>query len=175
MRFFVTLAMAVFFFGAVGTASASISDDNDGDGYCTAKQEQVDTGIPCDGVYGGEDCDDEDPSTYPDAPEIDDGKDNDCDGVPDEDFDNDGDGYAELEGDCDDWDPDQYPNALEICNGIDEDCDNETDESCRYLPTDADGAGCNSTGSATPGSAAGLALLLSLLGVRMRRLHVRLS
>lgn len=39
-------------------------------------------------------------------------------------FDNDGDGYSEVQGDCVDSDATIYPSAIEICgDGIDQDCD----------------------------------------------------
>ncbi len=52
-----------------------------------------------------------------------DGIDNDCDGLIDEGFDQDNDGFTSCGGDCDDNDPAIYPGALEICNNIDDDCD----------------------------------------------------
>ena len=50
---------------------------------------------PVDFVAGGGDCDDTDSTTYPGAPELADGVDNDCDGVVDEDIDTDGDGLTD--------------------------------------------------------------------------------
>lgn len=70
------------------------------------------------------DCNDNDASIYPGAPEIFDGKDNDCSGIVDEGFDFDHDGYATVTGDCNDHDPSIFPGAPEICgDGIDQDCD----------------------------------------------------
>jgi hypothetical protein len=54
--------------------------------------------------------------------------DNDCDGLTDEDFDADGDGWTTCGGDCDDSDPNTYPGAEELCDGKDNDCDGEIDE-----------------------------------------------
>jgi hypothetical protein len=89
----------------------------------------------------------------PDADELCDGIDNDCDRAIDEPgavdgtpyyTDQDGDGYGdptvattgcwELSGyltdgtDCDDGDEDVHPNAREYCNGYDDDCDGDVDE-----------------------------------------------
>jgi len=111
------------------------------------------------------DCDDDDPNTYPDAEELCDDKDNDCDGEVDDELpeyegylDADGDGYGEgnapvtictLEGyveqggDCDDDDPEINPAEEDICDGIDNNCDGAVDDGLTFqdLFIDADGDG----------------------------------
>lgn len=84
--------------------------------------------------WGGADCDDADASLSPGAPERCDGRDNDCDGLVDEDFDVDGDGFTDAawcnDGlDCDDIDPLVNPDAAEVCDEIDNDCDGYFDVS----------------------------------------------
>ncbi len=87
----------------------------------------------CDG-----DCDDDDATSYPDAPEEADGADNDCDAITDEGtvlYDDDGDGTSEVDGDCDDDDASVYEGAPETAHdGIDQDCDGGD-----LIDADADG------------------------------------
>ena len=108
------------------TDAALNLEDADGDGHTS-----------CDG-----DCDDTSADTYPDAEEICDSLDNDCDGEIDEDFeDADGDGFTECAGDCDDDEAEVNPDAEEVCDGIDNDCDGEIDEG-----VDEDGDGFTECG-----------------------------
>jgi hypothetical protein len=114
-----------------------------------------------DGATCDVDCDDSDGSTYPGAPEICDGIDNDCDGnLPNDEEDSDGDGVPDCNDvcpgfddtidfdedlwpsgcDCNDFNASQYPGAAEIsCNGIDEDCDG----SDTVTDVDGDGLTCD--------------------------------
>lgn len=120
---------------------ATACTDVDGDHFCAEL---------------GFDCDDTDPAVYPNAPEVCDGKDNNCNGIIDGGCsactDGDGDGYA-LEGDlcgetdCNDGDEAIHPAAEEICDDqADNNCDGRTDTAdpaCEIIPpcTDDDGDG----------------------------------
>jgi hypothetical protein len=57
-----------------------------------------------------------------------DGVDEDCDGMIDENYDEDGDGVASCDGDCDDADPANTPGAPERCDGRDNNCNGQEDE-----------------------------------------------
>ncbi len=95
--------------------------DVDGDDFTVCGQ---------DGEAGtaDDDCDDGDEDVNPNATEVCDGEDNNCDGVADEGFDGDSDGFTSCGGDCDDTSSNVNPNGLEECNGIDENCDSVVDD-----------------------------------------------
>ncbi len=95
------------------------------------------------------DCADNDLTVHPRAPEVCDGKDNDCNHITD-DADADDDGFNDCTNDCDAGDPDVHPGADEICDGKDNDCDGWCDFSTNMvseLPWDRDGDSWTSCGS----------------------------
>jgi len=133
-------------------------DDDDGDGWAAC-----------------EECDDGDATVNPDADEVCNGIDDDCDDEIDEDAldasswyaDSDGDSYGDLlfslqaceqppgyvadATDCDDADAQVNPAATEICDEIDNDCDGTADEDDAseaptwYADADADSYGDGKT------------------------------
>lgn len=142
--------------------------DSDGDGFgdVSSFQESCE---PVDGhVENADDCDDEDPGINPDADELCDDIDHNCDGSLTDgavdadtwyyDSDSDGfgsegenqiscevpDGYTDNTSDCDDTNRIFNPDAPEICDGLDNDCDGDVDEDVKntyYVDNDADGFG----------------------------------
>ncbi|MBI4437441.1 putative metal-binding motif-containing protein [Candidatus Uhrbacteria bacterium] len=141
--------------------------DADEDTYGDASVAELACEAPDGYVEDATDCDDEDVTSYPDAPEVCDGADNDCDGSVDENLYSDW--YEDLDGDlfgagavvsvicngstgslvdnandCNDTDATVNPGATETCNGIDDDCDGSVDDGVQttfYADADSDGYG----------------------------------
>ena len=134
------------------TDAVEYHTDSDGDGYGHPTSTEVACAASSGLVEDGTDCDDADGDRHPDADELCDGEDNDCDGDIDEDGtdgptwyadgDDDGygteddttsaceapSGYVEDGADCDDTDDAIHPGAGETCGDeIDNDCDGEID------------------------------------------------
>ncbi len=115
--------------------------DSDGDGWGHPAELET-TCDPREGwVQQGGDCDPSDPAVHPEAVEVCDQDDQDCDGEVDEDFDVDGDGYWSSgcgwvdtgDIDCDDADATVHPEATDVCeDGIDQDC-NGADLHCGFV------------------------------------------
>jgi len=114
-----------------GLIDEGLSTDHDGDGHYTLDS--------CASPH--DDCNDNDASIHPGASEICDGKDNNCNGLIDEGFDVDHDGFTTCQGDCNDHDATIYPGAPELCDGKDNNCNGLIDEgcSCGCVDNDHDG------------------------------------
>jgi len=142
--------------------------DSDSDGFGNLSMITQNCGQPVGYVANSTDCDDSNNQINPNATEVFDGVDNNCDLVIDEGFtlttyyeDLDGDnfgssvsiqsvtnpgtGYSLVSGDCNDNNNLINPNAIEVCDGIDNNCNLNIDENLPtftfYLDSDNDGFG----------------------------------
>ncbi|MFT5584338.1 MAG: hypothetical protein ACI9VR_001923 [Cognaticolwellia sp.] len=140
--------------------------DADKDDYGDPETLAVSCEQPLNYIGRGGDCEDQDETVHPNAEELCDGVDQDCDGVvdngaletwwPDADGDGTGDPASPIQGceqpdetvdndfDCDDTRADVNELAADVCDGVDNDCDGELDEDPEllwYADTDGDGAG----------------------------------
>ncbi len=127
--------------------------DSDGDNFGDPLSGALACDSPVGAVSDNTDCDDAVADVNPIAPELCNGRDDDCDGEVDEDSasdatlwyaDDDSDGYGNADdnllaceappgfvadgSDCDDADPAVSPAGVELCNDVDDDCDEEIDE-----------------------------------------------
>jgi hypothetical protein len=157
-----------------GTADEGVGTvyyaDADADGAGDPQTIAIACEPPAGYVINDDDCAPDDGRRSPNAVELCDGVDNDCDGTVDEDdaadaptwyadadSDDHGDpdrstvscepdvGYIAVAGDCDDSDDDSHPGGEEVCDGADNDCDGKTDEpsatDAETYYADADGDG----------------------------------
>ena len=131
--------------------------DGDGDGYGDEARGEEVCELDADQVTRSGDCHDADPEVHPEAMEVCNGVDDDCDGDVDDDDptlnlstrtawhpDADGDGFGDASSpteacaqppdtvadgsDCDDADAGVHPGASELCDGVDQDCSGAADE-----------------------------------------------
>jgi len=129
--------------------------DADGDGFGDPLTTHISCEAPSGWVEPGPqaDCDDSQAAVHPNADELCNGFDDDCDAMVDEDdaldavpwyADTDGDrfgdpglsvlscrppqGYVSSPGDCDDLRASSFLGADELCNGLDDNCDGQVDE-----------------------------------------------
>ena len=147
---------------AIGT----FYQDLDQDGFGNANVSISNCGQPVGYVSNSTDCDDAIAAINPNATEIADNIDNDCDGLTDEGFsiltwilDADQDGFGGTDtvlavlspganyvltgGDCDDALASINPNATEVCDGLDNNCNGSTDENLPLITYYADADGDN--------------------------------
>jgi Putative metal-binding motif/Secretion system C-terminal sorting domain len=125
--------------------------DADGDGYGATLIGNF-CSPPANSSLNNLDCNDANASVNPNESEICNNIDDDCDGLTDEGFDIDGDGYTTCEGDCNDNNASIHPGASEACNGVDDNCDGTVDEGVQtmwYLNADGDNAAAGQVLSCT--------------------------
>ena len=132
--------------------------DQDGDTYGDAASTQQSCSQPSGYVTRADDCNDASAAINPEAAEVCDGIDNNCNGQIDEGLpqstyfsDSDGDGfgdpatavqgcsppagYVDRPGDCNDTNAAINPDAAEVCDGIDNNCNGQIDEGLTSVTT----------------------------------------
>ncbi len=158
-----------------GSAPETWYADADSDNYGDAAAATTACDPPTGTVDNDLDCDDADAQVNPDAIELCNDEDDDCDGATDEDvgttwfadtdLDGVGDaanavtacsapaGYVAEAGDCDDRNENVYPGAVDVCSGIDEDCDGTLDDEQTGVLVATDGTVTDITAALAAGTA----------------------
>jgi len=163
---------------AFGCAAKTYYPDLDKDGFGDKKQAKLSCDPVPDFILKGDDCDDAKSEINPDAKDVCNSIDDNCDGATDEGLepgiyykDEDGDGYAangtkpeytcksepgfaSTRGDCAPKDADIYPGAKEVKNNKDDDCNGKTDEGVESNvdPDESNGGGCTLSSARHTGS-----------------------
>lgn len=105
--------------------------DVDADGYGDAAERRMTCVLAAGYVLDSTDCDDTDVAVSPAGIEACNDTDDNCDGVADEGFDADADGFTTCAGDCDDADADTNPDGVDVCDdGVDQDCSGTEETGC---------------------------------------------
>ncbi len=151
---------------SAGCEAAAWYTDLDGDGYGDPDAMVSDCAVPAGAVANADDCDDADAGVHPEADEVCDGVDNNCNGLIDDSDpavvgqtawypDADGDGFGAFDAtpriscfdvgtdvaddsDCNDADASVNLDADEVCDGHDNDCDGLVDDADPDLVGDVD-------------------------------------
>ncbi|WP_158623848.1 MopE-related protein [Corallococcus llansteffanensis] len=156
--------------------------DADGDSFGNANDSRRDATRPAGYVADATDCDDTRSNVSPQASEVCDGLDNNCEGSVDEGVgalwyrDADGDGHGDLgtsaaacgqpagfvsnAGDCNDTNAAIRPGATEVCDSVDNNCNGAVDEGVKstfYRDADGDGFGTSSLSTQACSQPAGYA------------------
>jgi hypothetical protein len=163
--------------GAKGCVDYYVDQDKDGAGPTDTQTCLCDPSAAHTALYGG-DCNDENPDLHPWSPETCNDLDDNCNGLVDEDCDDDGDGYCDIYmevvgtpavcphggGDCLDFAPEVNPGASEISeNGLDDDCDGKKLGEGGVIEPDCTGEPC--TGQSNAAIICGLDLCYPTLDV----------
>ena len=154
MRYTVFLCLVGFGCGSPEPCESTspFFPDADNDGWGDSRVVELACEAPAGFVVTPGDCNDDDPEQHPNADDTCDGRDDNCDGVVDEEatvstwyLDQDGDGWGTTggidaceappgfvaqTGDCNDLDDTVFPEAEELCDGVSQSCGTSTlDES----------------------------------------------
>ncbi len=163
---------------ALTISHSFVEDDRSGTTYEYPRLDVVDAlsvmpDVDNDGFLE-DDCNSTDGAVYPGAEELCNSRDDDCDGLVDEDFDLDHDGYTTCRGDCDDTNPLAYPGAVEVFGAPWEDCTDAVDAQTPQSDTGSTGCACRMGATHGTGTLGAVLVAMMVLGVEaVRRARAR--